>query len=59
VNIQNVLECRHTSAPVVNGIVNNALFHSGPISIRRCLRSFTSCCTFIRQIRCWIMSQIL
>jgi len=33
-------------APLVNGIVNNALFHSSHTSIRCCLRTFTSC-TFV------------
>ena len=45
-----------TSAPLVNGIVNNALFHSNPrINIHQVIHTLH----FVRQTHCWIVAQVL
>jgi len=59
VNIHNILLWLNAGmempAPMVNDILNNALFHSSHASIRRCIKSFTYC-TFVLWTRCWIMT---
>ena len=51
VNIQNVLPClktvMETPAPLVSGIVNNALFHSSP-QLNQTLHQSSTFCTFVR-----------
>jgi len=62
VNIHNIPlwlnEGMETPAPLVNDILNNALFHSSHAPIRRCIKSFMPC-TFVLWSRCGIMPQIL
>jgi len=54
VNIHNILLWLNAGmempVPIVNDILNNALFHSSQC-IRRCIKSFTSC-TFVLWTRC-------